>query len=491
MVRRFHAQRPESVGASDQTLGRWARLVAFQLALGRFCARRLREHDVMSMSAALCYRTIFTMIPVIVLGLLVAKSLGTLDDSKRSLRTFLEASGFAQIAAVQDAAPATSPGQTPASAPDGMASMPPPKVINLADEIEQIVTGVEEKLTFARIGPIGGALLIWTAVGLLAALEQSLNRIFGAPRSRSAARRLLLYWSALTLGPVTLAVASYLGRSAIDVCSRAPGVPWLLAAAGWIGPIVVGVLLLAALYKLLPNTAVRWSSAIGGAAVATVLWLAAKWAFAYYVERLVLSGNLYGMLGVLPLFLLWLYYSWLILLFGAEFAHTAVNLTKMRQTELVERVVLGPSDVLAAAVAIAQPYAAGRGPVTLDEVAARLRLPPASVQGLVERLARAGLICATQDAVAPRYVPARPAAQIPMLELLDLGDPRADTDARGGHEPELAAAVGRVQCQPRKVVARLTLRDALGPGERDAYPSGEELSTEQPPGAEHEDTLTV
>jgi membrane protein len=450
----------------DQTLSRWARLVGFQFALWRFCARRLREHDVMGMSAALCYRTIFTIIPILVLGLLVAKSLGTVEDSKRSLRKFLEASGFSEIAAFQDTEPTgpASPEATSVSSPGEDGTPRSRKIINVADEIEKIVTGVEGKLTFARIGPIGGVLLIWTAVGLLSALEQSLNRIFGAARSRSVARRVLLYWSVLTLGPITLAAASYLGQKSIELFSRAPGMPWVLVVAGWAGPIVVGVLAVAALYKLLPNTKVRWGSAIGGAAVATVLWLVAKWGFAVYVERLVLKGNLYGVLGVLPLFLLWLYYSWLILLFGAELAHTAANVEGMRRLELAERIVLGPSDVLAAAVAVAQAYEAGRGPVILDEIAARLRLPAANVQTLLERLVAAGFVCVAEDLAAPRYVPARPAAQIPLLALLDLGDPRAVPSAHTELEPRLAAAVAYVQSHLRGAVTDLTLRDALQMG---------------------------
>jgi membrane protein len=471
----------------DQSLSRSARFIRFQLALWRFCARRLREHDVMGMSAALCYHTIFAMIPIFVLGLLVAKSLGTLDDSKRSLRNFLEASGFAQIAAVQDPEQTAPASAEATSAPlvRETATSRPPKIINVADQIENIVTGVEGKLTFARIGPVGGVLLIWTAVGLLSALEQSLNRIFGAARGRSVARRLLLYWSALTLGPVTLAAASYLGQRAVIVFSRAPGVPSLFVMAGWLGPIVVGVLVLATLYKLLPNTTVRWRSAIGGAAVATILWLIAKWGFAVYVEQLVLKGNLYGVLGVLPLFMLWLYYSWLILLFGAELAHTAVNLEGMRRMEVAERTVLGPSDVLAAAVAVAQPYEAGRGPVALDEVAARLRLPAANVQVLLDRLVAAGLICVTEDAAAPRYVPARPAAQIPVLTLLDLGDPRAMLSVGTGHEPELAAAVAHVQSPLRSAVTELTLRDALQMGGIDENAMLSASPTRAPGAAQH------
>jgi membrane protein len=469
MTRGLRDRLRESVTEPGQTLGRWARFVGFQFALWRLCARRLREHDVMGMSAALCYRTIFTLIPVIVLGLLVAKSLGTVEDSKRSLRKFLEASGFAQIAAVHEEPGSAVDGATPATAPvvegdtGDEADAGQRRVINVADEIERIVASVEGKLTFSRIGPIGGALLIWTAVGLLSALERSLNRIFGAARSRSMARRLLLYWSALTLGPVTLTVASYLGQRAIDIFGRTPGASRLLVAVGWVGPIVVGVLVLATLYKLLPNTAVRWRSAIGGAAVATVLWVVAKWGFSLYVGGLVLKGNLYGVLGVLPLFLLWLYYSWLILLFGAELAHTAVNLDEMRRGEVAERTVLGPSDVLATAVVVGQAFEAGRGPVTLAEVADRLRLPAACVQTLLDRLVAAGLVCTSEEGTIDRYLPARPVDQIGVLDVLDLGDPRATPRADSGPEPDLAALVARVQSQVRSTVSGTKLGDILRP----------------------------
>ena len=108
---------------------------------GTEVCRRLREHDVMGMSAALCYRTIFTLIPVLVLGLLVAKSLGTLEDSKRSLRAFLTASGFAQIA-IQDTESTAPPDATVAPSSAEAATTQPLAVINVADEIENMVTRV-------------------------------------------------------------------------------------------------------------------------------------------------------------------------------------------------------------------------------------------------------------------------------------------------------------------------------------------------------------
>lgn len=437
-----------------EELGRWARFAMFHIELWRFCARRLRENNVMAMSAALSFRTVFAMIPVLVLTLLVLKSVGALEDSKRSLRGFLDASGFGQIAAAHE-------GEATAAQDATESATQPAETVNLADKLEEIVTGVEGKLTFERIGPVGGALLIWTALTLLTTLERSLNRIFEAPRSRALGRRILLYWSAMTLGPVGIVAAAYLGRSAIEKFQGAPGLSWLLVVIGWVGPIIVGIVMLAAVYKLLPNTSVRSRAALGGAVVAVPMWLVAKWGFAVYVQRLVVTGNLYGMLGVLPLFLMWLNLSWLIFLFGAQLAYTAANLTRMRLADMAERILLGPSDLLAAALAVAKPFTAGGGAVAFDQIAAKLSLPGESVRWLIDRLTAAELVCAVGDERNTRYVLARPAEKIAVLEILEIGDPRNSSSQPGSYSGEVAAAVAQVQHRARSSLARLTLADVL------------------------------
>ena len=437
-----------------EELGRWARFGRFQIGLWRFCARRLRENNVVAMSAALSYRTIFAMIPVLVLAFLVLKSVGALEDSKRSLRSFLDASGFTQIIALrEDESVSTQPSET--------TSTQPAEVINVADKIEEVVMQVEGKLTFERIGPIGGALLIWTALTLLTTVERSLNRIFGAPRSRSLTRRILLYWSALTLGPLALTAATYLGRDVVNTFHDAPGLSWLLVGLGWTGPIIVGVLMLAALYTLVPNTSVRFRSALGGAVVAVPLWLVAKWGFAQYVQHLVVTGNLYGVLGALPLFLLWLNVSWMIFLFGAQLAHTAANLTEMRLAEGAEKFVLGPSDVLAVSLAVAQPYRAGKGLVTFDQIAARLRLPGEAVQWLIDELSAAGMICTADDQHTSGYVLVRPPEKTAVLDILHVGDPRDRPDELNCYDGDIAAAIAQVQCQAHMPLETLTLADVL------------------------------
>jgi len=436
--------------APGDELGRWARFVRFQIQLWRFCARRLREHNAMAMSSALSFRTVFAMVPVFVLVGLAMKTGGALEQSKRQLREFIVDKGFAHIALVDRAA---------ATQPAAEAATQPAEVLNLADRIEGIIGQAEGKLTFGTIGPVGVVVLIWSALTLLTTLEHSLNRIFEAPRSRSLGRRMFLYWSAVTLGPVALAAAAYLGHKGAVAFAQVPGVRWVLAAVGWASPVIVGILLLAALYKLMPNTKVSFRSAFGAALVAVPLWLVAKWAFGLYVRGLIGRPTLYGALGLIPLFMLWLNFSWLIFLFGAELAYTAANVWRMDSAEMAERTYLGPWELLAAALIIAREYRQATGPVRLEGIVQNMRLPETSVRQLLERLTAAAVVCpVASDSEA--YVLARPADRIAIREFLETAA-LAGGPARGRYDPAIAGVLARLNQRTQEALGQVTLAEVL------------------------------
>jgi membrane protein len=442
------------MASPGEELGRWARFARFQLHLWRFCARRLWENNVMAMSAALSFRTIFAMIPTIVLAILILKAVGVLGDRKERINQLLEASGFAQIALVEDLG-------EEAGEPTSQPADDSPKTVNLVDQIESLIAGVESKLTLGRVGPIGVVVLIWTVLTLLTTVERSLNRIFGARQSRALVRRVLLYWSVVTLIPVLLAAVAYVSQQTAETFKHTAMASWLIAKVSWAGHAMFGILVLAVVYRWLPNTAVRYRAALGGALVAVPLWLLAKWAFALYVRELVGTGNLYGALGLLPLFLLWLNLSWWIFLFGAELAHTAANLGRMRLAEQAERIVLGPLHLLAAAVAVTQSYLRGEGPLRFEAVAAKLGLPDDSVQWLLDRLTASNVVCPVETDMATAYVPARPAERIPVLEVLAItGEQQCSTQSATA-DATINDAIARVQGHARSSLGELTLAEAV------------------------------
>ncbi len=426
------------------------------IAWGRLCAHRLWENNVTAMSSALSFRTIFALIPLLVLAFLFLKSAGIVEDRKQSLRQVLDASGFSQITL---SSPVDADADGTASAP----ADPSPRVFNVADQIERLVGFVEDKLTVGRLGPIGIVLLIYTATTLLTALERSLNRIFGATRSRSLMRRLPFYWSVLTLGPLLLTAGTYIGHQATDTLGHVTGLSRLLAGAGgWLAPFLGYLLALWAIYKLLPNTEVRSLCALLGAAVAAPLWLIAKWGFALYVEKFVSTGNLYGSLGLVPLFLIWLNLSWTILLFGAEVAHTAASPRFGLTTESPGGPTVNPPDLLAALLAVARSFAAGSGPTSREQVIAQLHLPEESVITLLDRLNTLGLLCPVEINNAPHYVLTRPADKIGVAEILHIG--KSAGQAR--FHPDIDAAVTQFNEQATSALSSLTLADLLRPASK-------------------------
>lgn len=435
-------------------LGRGARFVRFQVRLWYFCARRLGENNAMAMSAALSFRTIFALVPTIVLGIVALKSFGGLDDSKQALRQLMVRSGLSELVVVERGA------DPQGAAASGPASRPG-KTVDLAGQIEDLVARVEAKLTFGRIGPVGVALLIWSALTLLTTMERSLNRVFGARRSRGVGRRVLLYWSVMTLGPIVFVLADYVSTRAAGLFEGADALGWLLAAVGWVQPIVVGVALLAALYVFMPNTRVSVRAALGGAVVAAPAWLIAKWAFGLYVRKLVGTENLYGSLGLLPLFLLWLNLSWYLVLFGAELAHTAASLGRMTLARPDEPIVLTSWDLLAAAAAVAGRHLAGLAPTTPEDVAERLNVSPEAAHVLLDRLAAGRCVCGVDSADADAYVPARAPRTVRVTDVMELGGASEDAAPASRMEAGLAEAVGRVRRATREALAEMTLAELI------------------------------
>ena len=434
--------------APKDELGSWARILRSQLCLWRFCGGRLRSNNAGAMSAALSFRTIFAMVPAIVLTFLVLKSLGVVEDNKHLLRAFLDKSGLSQITYAGQSASA------PASAPAGSGDQDPPKV-SVAEWIESLVEGVEARLTVGRLGPVGVVLLIWAALSLLTTVERCLNRIFEARRSRSPVRRVLLYWSAMTLGPLALLAAAYAGARAVEIFGDTPVLSWTIRPIGWAGPIVVGVLLLACLYKLMPNTHVRFRTAAAGAVVAVPVWLVVRWAFSLYVQNVGKLG-IYGAMGLVPLFLLWLNLSWLIFLFGAELAHAAANVSRASWSQGAGPGPSGPWELLAAAVAVARGQRDRGGPVSAQQVSTKLDLPMPVAADLLRALSGEGVLCRVADDDA--YVLARPADRIPVADVLRV----AASCGIGRHcAPEVADAVTLVRDRVEQGVDGLTVADIM------------------------------
>lgn len=175
-----------------------------------------------------------------------------------------------------------------------------------------------------QLTAIGLLFLIITALMLMEAIEYTFNEIWRVQQKRKALYRFLTYWAILTLGPILLVVS-------LSLTSYVVSLPLLEKTLGSSArafflnslPFLFEVLAFTLLYLAVPNTQVRWRHALVGSVLTAVLFEMAKWGFAYFVVHFSSYQLVYGAIATLPVFLIWIYVSWMVVLLGAEFVAIA------------------------------------------------------------------------------------------------------------------------------------------------------------------------
>jgi membrane protein len=168
---------------------------------------------------------------------------------------------------------------------------------------------------------IGVLVLLFSAVSLMMSIEDAFNRIWRVQVARSASARFVIYWTALTLGPLLLVAA-------LAISSYAFALPFIDAAEARFSikarvlavlPFLIMWAALVAAYVVIPNRSMRIRQAVVGAFIAAALFEAAKRGFALYATKYASYQQVYGALAMVPIFIFWIYLSWAVVLFGASF----------------------------------------------------------------------------------------------------------------------------------------------------------------------------
>ena len=172
----------------------------------------------------------------------------------------------------------------------------------------------------SRLGTVGLVLLVASALALIFTIDRTLNAIWRVRARRAFAQRLLIYWAAITLGPVllgaSLSVMSYAFTASRGVVAGSGVGNWLGFLLGLL-EFLLGAGGMAALFHYVPNTFVRWGHAwMGGVFVAAGLELARK-ILAIYLVKVPTYSLVYGAFATVPILLIWIYTVWVLVLLGA------------------------------------------------------------------------------------------------------------------------------------------------------------------------------
>ncbi len=256
-------------------------------ALSRHLWQQFRDDNCFEAASALSYTTLLALVPLMAVVLGVVSAFPVFDHWIAELQNFV----FQYfIPTVGDA---------------------------IRDYLQQFVG--------RTVGLTGGGtlFLIMAAILMMATIEQSFNRIWRVRSARRPVNRLLMYWAVLTLGPLlmggSLAMTSDLYLSALpwfspELDSGVQNLFWLLA------PFLMSVLAFTLLFVAVPNRRVYWLHALAGALLTAILFELSKRGFVFYVTAFPTYERLYGALATIPLFLAWVYISWVVILLGASLA---------------------------------------------------------------------------------------------------------------------------------------------------------------------------
>ena len=172
-----------------------------------------------------------------------------------------------------------------------------------------------------KLGVAGLGILLITAIALILTIDRTLNGIWRVKKERPFTQRVLIYWSAITLGPILLGASLALTASVVSATSGLVGtLPFSLRFLLGTFQLFLIAAGLAALYRYVPNTYVKWTHAwVGGIFAAAGIELAKK-ALGLYLSNVPTYSMIYGAFATLPILLIWIYVSWVIVLMGAVIA---------------------------------------------------------------------------------------------------------------------------------------------------------------------------
>jgi len=358
----------------------WQRALLTAIHGGIALWRAAREDLLFVRAANLSYWTLVAVVPVLALAFSLLGPFGLIDSAASRLKQALYSSVLAASVA----------------------------------EVGPWLDGLVAGLRLQALGVAGFLGVVIAGSKMYTSVEEAFNDIFRARKRRSWLMRVTLFYTMVTLGPLLLSLGFAATSSVHAGVLLGRAVPVLLTMAAFVLAI-----------RLLPNTQVRWRAALTGGFVGAVLFEALKLGFGTYTALLGAASTnvrLYGSLALIPVFFLYVYLLWFVVLLGVEVAYV-VHHARPLLAEEADRLRMGDAwrrradacFALQVMAALAGRFLAGAGAVRGEQVADLLGAPSRPVQEGLDMLEAAGLIAPAEGG---GYLPSQPLDQIAAARVI-------------------------------------------------------------------------
>lgn len=346
----------------------------------RFVAMRFMQDRCVQIASSLTFTTLLSLVPLITIALTLFSAFPVFGDFSAQIKTYLLGNLMPETAG---------------------------KVIT--QYMEQFAESA------GRLSAVGVAFLAVTAMLMMLTIDHAFNTIWRVTRPRAMFKRLVIYWAVLTLAPVlvgaSLSLTSWLVGLSMGYAKHIPifGVGMLKAL-----PVLLTTLAFAMLFRLVPNRYVPHTHALIGGIVAAALFETMNRVFGYYISHFPTYKLVYGAFASVPIFLMWVYFSWLTILLGAV---VAASLPHWRTPQAQH--LSGVVEMLDA-LRVLQIMSVGmqRGAVmTIPALSKKLHLGYYTLERIMEQLASADLV---RKAEGQGWLMMRDVGHIRATELLHL-----------------------------------------------------------------------
>jgi membrane protein len=337
----------------DKTQGFFLRqLRIFSLAINGF-----NEDKCLTKATALTFYTLFSIVPILALAFAISKGFGL----EKNLQEMIS-------------------GNYP----------------EYKEVLDQAFVSAGKLLSTAKGGVIAGfgiVLLLWSVLKLLVSIEDNFNEIWEIKKGRTWVRKLTDYLTVMLIGPVFLIVA---GGLTVAIQTKVGSIEILGYASTILIKLLAYSLIVAVfmfLYIILPNTKVNFRSAVVAAVIATILFELLQWAYVKFQIGANQLNAIYGGFAALPLFLIWLQYSWYIVLFGAEIAFANQNVDHYELDNEIKKLSIRYKKVIALMIAniVAKGFYQGDKAMTSIQIAEKLDLPVRLARTIINEFVECGI----------------------------------------------------------------------------------------------------
>jgi membrane protein len=359
---------------------------------------------------SLVYTTLLSVVPLVAFSFSVLKGLGVHKNLESKLYTVLEPLGD--------------------------------KGVEITDRLMTLVNNVNGSV----LGGIGLAFFIYTAISMVQKIEESFNYVWYVSKPRSFSRRFTEYMLILLLGPVAIAIAlgalaSLQNEAIVQWAANNALLGPIFSATSKLTPFLVVTAVFTALYKYMPNTEVRFRSALVGGLTGGFLWATLGMIFAAFVANSARTQAIYASFAIAITTLIWLYLNWLILLIGSQLAFYFQNPAYMRigrreprlSNAMRERLALNIMLIVGAA------FRDANKSVNQRALSEELRIPSITVTPIIMALANKGLLTTLEN---DDLLPGREMSRITLNDILEVV--RIDGETGSYRDPRWAGAIDSI-----------------------------------------------